>query len=384
MLKKLLLIGLGITLLIGLPLTIFIMQNQTQTKSGAAASTKFKFTVPTSPVAVGNTFDVPIIVDPQGVNDVSFVKVTFTYDGNKLDKGSATPVTIDTTKYTVLEQPSVTCNDSNTCQVTFTISVGSNASNVIKSATSIASMKFAAKANTDPGNPTHLTFVAGQNQALSTAQSDQIAENVFQAGVDGLVTIGDNSGSGGDSPSPTDTPGGGGGNPSPTDTPGGGDNPSPTATPGNNGRGQTSGSSGGTDLAVSCSSLTASVTKGSAPLAVTFTTVGNSTTDSISQISLNYGDGSVDTVASGSGIGTGDVNTETSHTYDRNGTFTATATLSTAGGASSNPASCSQTITVGSGVSGNLPPTGPGETILFVGAAGAILTVIGIALFAGL
>ncbi len=383
MIKKLILLGLGLTLLVGLPLAIFVLQNQTQTKSGAAASTKFSFDVPKSAIAVGQTVDVPIVVDPQGVNAVSFMKITFTYDGTKLDKSGTTPITIDRTKYTVLEQPAISCNDSTICQVTFTISVGSNNDAIIKSRTAIASIKLVAKANTNAGSPTKLSYVTGQNQALSTGQGDQAAENVFQGGVDGLITIGADSGGGDATPTPTP---GGGGNPTPTST----SNPTPTPVSGGSGGSSGGGSSGGgssgggTDISVTCSSLAADVAQGAAPLSVTFTTVGSSTNDSVTKISLNYGDGLVDTVSSGSGIGTDNVNAQTPHSYTRNGTFTATATLTTSEGKVSNPASCSKTITVGSGVSGNLPPTGPGQTLLFVGIGGAALTLVGVLLVAGL
>lgn len=389
MIKKLLLLGLGIVLLVGLPLAIFVLQNQTQTNTKAAASTKFTFDVPANPVNVGDSFDVPINVDPGGVNAVSFVKVTFTYDGTKLDKGSDTPVTIDSSKYTILEQPAVNCNDSNVCTVSFTISVGSNNGAIIKTKTSIASIKLVAKANTDSGSPTHLTFVAGQNQALSTGASDQAAENVFQGGTDGLITIGTSDGGGGSGPTDTPTPtsadnGGGGGDTTPTDA------PTPTVADNGGGGSDTGGGSSdttnGTDnsVTVSCSSFTADTKQGNAPLSVTFTTVGSATNDSVTKISINYGDGGVDSLDSGSGIGTDSVNAQTTHSYAKNGTFTATATLTTSSGTVSNPSSCSQTITVGSGMSGNLPPTGPGETILFVGAAGAVLTILGFALVAGL
>ncbi len=375
MIKKLILLGLGLTLLVGLPLAIFVLQNQTQTKSGAAASTKFSFTVPASPVNVGDSMDIPIIVDPQGVNAVSFVKATFTYDGTKLTKASDNPVTIDSTTYTVLEKPTITCNDSSLCQVSFTLSVGQNDNAIIKSRAKIASIKLTAKANTDPGTPTKISFVNGQNQALSTAAGDQAAENVFQAGQDGLITIGTASAGGGTA---TPTPGSGG-----TSGGGGGTGGGSGSSGGSGGTGGGS-TTNGANISVTCSSLAASVTKGNAPLNVTFTTTGNATNDSITKIALNYGDGLVDTVASGSGIGTGNVNAQTPHTYSGNGTFTATATLTTSSGNVSNPASCSQTITVGSGVNGNLPPTGPGQTILFVGIGGAVLTVLGVALVVGL
>lgn len=367
MIKKLILLGLGLTLLVGLPLAIFVLQNQTQTKSGAAASTKFSFDVPQTPVSVGQPIDVPIVVDPQGVNAVSFAKITFTYDSSKLDKAGNSPVTIDKNKYTILEQPAITCNDSNLCQVSFTLSVGSNNDAIIKSRTPIASIRLVAKANTDAGTPTKLSYVNGQNQALSTGQGDQAAENVFQGGVDGKITIGNSGGGGGSS---------GGSTPTPTGSSGSG-------VSGGNG-GSTSSGTSGSAISVTCSSLATDVTKGNAPLSVTFTTVGNATNDSISKISINYGDGLVDSIASGSGIGTNSINAQTTHSYNRNGTFTATVALTTSAGQLSNPASCSQTITVGSGVSGNLPSTGPGQTLLLVGAAGAVLTVVGVLLIAGL
>lgn len=364
MVKKLILLGLGLTLLVGLPLAIFVLQNQTQTKSGAEAKTTFSFGVPQAPVAVGDKLDIPLFVDPQGVNAVSFVKVTFTYDGSKLDKASI-PITL-ASGYTKLEDAQVTCNDSNICQGSFTLSAGNSTDLIIKNRTTIATLHLIAKANTDAGSPTKLVFVSGGNQALSTGLGDQAAENVFQSGVPGSITIGNQT-----------SGGGGEGTPTPTPTSSGG---------GSGGSGGGSGGSGGSagDVSVTCSSLTASPTSGNPPLPVTFTTVGNATNDSITKMTINYGDGLVDTVASGSGIGTGNVNAQTTHSYDRNGTFTTTATLTTSTGKVSNPASCSQTITVGNGAKGNLPPTGPGQTILLIGAAGAVLTIAGVLLIAGL
>ena len=75
------------------------------------------------------------------------------------------------------------------------------------------------------------------------------------------------------------------------------------------------------------------------------------------------------------------------HTYSSNGAFTASAVLTTTGGASSDPATCKQTITVGSGATptppGKLPPTGPGQTFLLIGVTGAVVTILGaIVLFA--
>ncbi len=367
--------GFGLTLLIGLPLAIFVLQNQTQPSSQAAAVTKFSFNAPPN-VSVGQPFDVPITVDPGGQNQVSFVKFTFTYDPTKLSTATV-PITYDTTVYTQLDGPNPTCT-STLCTITRTYSVGSNQSAIIKSLTTIATAHFIANANTDPSTPTQLAFVDGQNQALSVATTDQAAENVFQSGLSASITIG-NTGTGG-SPTPTDST-----TPTPTDS----TTPTPTG-----GSGGGSGGSGTSNLSVSCDSFTADNTSGNPPLTVTFTTVGSSSTDSIANIAINYGDGNVDQVATGSGIGTGNINNQISHTYSTNGVYTATATLTTAGGATSNPSSCTQTITIGATASSSqsgglvqnnkLPATGPGQTILLIGAAGAVLSVVGMLLIGGL
>lgn len=376
MIKKLLLLGFGLVLLIGLPLTIFILQNQTQPVTKAAPVTKFSFNAPAQ-VSVGQAFDVPLVVDPGGTNQVSFVKFAFTYDPAKLDK-AATPVTIDTALYSILEAPAVTCTDA-LCTVTATISVGNNQNAIIKTTATIATIHFIAKANTETGAPTQLAFVSGQNQALSTnLTADQAAENVFLSGIPASIVIGASGTAGGSTP--TDTP-----TLSPTDTPA-----IAAATP--TGVSGTTGTGGTTSLAVSCDSFTADKNSGTSPLIVTFTTVGSSTNDSITTIALNYGDSAVDQIASGSGIGTGNINNQTSHTYSANGVYTATATLTTAGGATNDPSACKQTITVGTAsasptalVQGNkLPPTGPGQTILLIGLAGMALSILGIFVIAGL
>ena len=374
MIKKLILLGFGLVLLIGLPLAIFVLQNQTTTQSGAAPVTKFSFNGPSS-ASAGGTLDENLVVDPGGTNQVSFVKFTFTYDPAFLDK-AATPVTIDTTKYTILEQPTVNC--TTLCTVTGTISVGTNQNAIIKSTTSIAVVHLIAKANTDASG-TQLLFVSGQNQALSTGASDQAAENVFLSGTPKTITIGV-SPTNGTNPTDTPTPGDTG---APTDT------IAPTDSGGGGGASGGGGGTGGTGGAVvSCTNFTADVASGNSPLTVTFTTVGTSATDTISQIALTYGDGATDTVASGSGIGTGDINNQISHTYSSNGIFTANATLTTAGGSTSDPTTCKQTITVGAIASPTpvqkLPPTGPGETLMLVGIMGILMTFAGFAVLAGI
>jgi hypothetical protein len=375
MIKKLIFLGFGLALLIGLPLTIFVLQNQTQSTTGAAPVTKFSFDGPTS-VIVGAHFDEKIAVDPGGSNQVSFIKFTFTYDPSKIDQGSPA-FDVDTSKYVKLVEPTITCT-STVCTATGTLSVGQNKDAIIKSKTDIITVHLIAKANTAAGSPTQLIFLAAPaNQALSVGAADQAAENVFQAGIPLSLTISNQGGNPSPTPTGNPTPSE---NPTPTGNPTPSENPTPTDSNGNVGSGNT----GGT-LSVACSSFTADPKSGNAPLTVTFTTIGSSSNDSISNITLDYGDGTSDTVASGSGIGTGNVNNQISHSYG-NGSFTASAVFTTTGGATSDPTTCKQTITVGTvtPTPGALPPTGPGQTFVLIGIAGAVLTVIGLAVLAGL
>lgn len=360
MIKKLILLGFGLVLLIGLPLVLYLLQQQTQPTSKAAAVTVFSFDGPSS-VNSGQALALNLNVDPGGQNQVSFVKFTFSYDSNALNPATNF-ISINTSTYTVLASPDPVCN-GNQCTVTRTISVGTNQNAIIKSKTSIATVNFTA---TNNANSTQLSFVDNQNQALSVGSADQPAENVFQSGTPFPITISTTASTGGTTPTITTTPA----PPATSNPPSGGGAPAST-------------------ISVGCTSFIAQPTSGNPPLATTFTTVASSSNDTIAQLAINYGDGSTDTIASGSGIGTGSLNNQITHTYSNNGVFTAQATVTTSGGATNPSGTCKTTVTVGSAAAtlaggGKLPPTGPGQTIMFVGVAGAILSVLGGLIFLGL
>lgn len=378
--KRFLLIGFIVVLLAAIPLTIYILVSQsTSTKSSAAPASKLGFVAPTDSVVVGQSVTIPVTVDPTangGNNTVSFVKLAFTYDGNKLQIGSGTYFQQSTSFPTLLEGPTNSCDNNKLCTVTVTVSIGSNPQQGVSSLTNVGTVTFTPLAATDPNNPTMLNFVTNQIQILSLATTDQPAENVFAGGTSlplTIVTAASLSGT----PIPTDTP-----------TPGQASSNSSTG-------GTTSSSGNGT----TCTSLTADQTTGaSAPFTVLLTAVGTSSTSTISSVSFNFGDGNTQNVTTGGGIGTANANMQISHIYQTTGTFTATATVTDANGNTSPPGSCSQTITVNSSqvaqstpsstlVPTNTPgpvatvgATGPGQTFIFVGAGGAILTTIGIVL----
>ncbi|MDE2026584.1 MAG: hypothetical protein KGJ07_08930, partial [Patescibacteria group bacterium] len=92
-------------------------------------------------------------------------------------------------------------------------------------------------------------------------------------------------------------------------------------------------------------------------------------------------------------IGTTVVNSQVAHIYNSNGTYTANVSITDSGGTISDPGSCSQTITVGTGgatstpsatviaqaptATPTIPSSGPGNTIINVGMIGGILSVLG-------
>ncbi len=372
--KKFFLIGIIVTILIAVPLTVYILTSQqTSTRSGAAPSTLLAFTIPTDPAVVGTPVAIPITVDPSGggstPNQVSFVKVVVQYDGTKLQAASS--YFVQDPKLSVLEGPTNTCDSNNNCTISATLSTGADPNSAITSQATVATLNFTPLAATDTNTPTKLTFASG-SQALSIASSDKPAENVLAISrlQPGSLTI--------VAATTTQTP-----TTSPSDT------TAPTQSESN-----TSGSSGG--IGASCTSLSADNTStASAPFTVLFTVTGGSTTGSIAKVSFNFGDGAVQDVTTGGGVGTNAISVQQSHIYSSTGTFTANAVLTDDQGNTTTPSTCSQTITVGTTAtntptpnfatgtpsSTTLPSTGPGNTILGIGAVGFAITVIG-ALFA--
>lgn len=363
--KRLLIIGVIITLLATIPLTVYFLQKQQDVQSHAAPATRLYFNPPSASKNVGDTFSMDVMMDP-GSNQVSFVKLTISYDQNKINTVTSgttcgTAFCVDASKFpATIEGPIY-----NPGNVSVTLSVGANPTNVIQAVTKIGTITFQAK-DTTGSTPSQITF-GSQTQVLSIASSDQPSENVLSGSTPGSVTIG-----GGVSPTP-----------SPTTA------PAATATP----------------AVVSqvpvCSSLTLSQTASSSavvPFSTSLTAVGNVTSPkTISKVTFNFGDGTApQDVTQTGGIGTSSVTVQTTHIYNTAGSFTASALLTDSTGAVSTQGNCSKVIAVGgSNIGGAAPvasptatltpaPTlkpGPGGTILGVGTLGAILSIVGGLLF---
>lgn len=394
--KKLLLLGFVVVLLVIIPLTVYLVQQQQKIKAGAQAASTLSFINPASnaaTAAINAPTDTPsfeVWVDPQGVNQISFVKLSISYDATKVKVNSFTP---DANNFpTVLQNP----NFGNG-KATVTLSVGSSADKIITTKKRVATITFGLASTATAGN-TQVAFDPDPaTQILSLATSDQFNENVLAGAPPGTITIAQAAVGAAPSPSPSQ---------------------SPAASP----NAQTP----------VCTALNLDKgPNGTAPYTINFTAVGSEPGGKIVKVTFNWGDGPTqdvtDTIAGG-GIGTTSINTQLVHIYNNPGNYTATATLTDNNGTVSAIGPCTKAIVItaastsgggGGGTSGGasggngttqtatvtsptptptptiapnggvttkggLPASGPGDKIISFGTLGIISTVIGALLLFGL
>lgn len=369
--KKILVIAIVVLLLIGIPVTIYLLQQQQEVRSRAQAATTLGFT-PTSTASVpiqakvNDVVDLKLSINPSS-NLVSFVRLEIQYDSTKLATASGTGGT-DAFEPNKVAFPTV--NEGPVYQdgkILVTLSVGSDPTKAIQTVTDIGTIHFRALAGTD--TPTQVIY-GTQSQVLSIGSTDQASENVLSSSTPAVIAI--------VTPTTVETP-----TPEITETPT--DTPTPTTA---------------ANQSPVCTSLTADVTSGAAPLAVNFTAIGNDSDGTINKIDLDFGDGTTSTVTDS--LGTASVSASTAHSYNAGGTFKATATMTDDGGASNTSAACLQTISVAGPtatptatlsdtptptLAGADTPTptiaspGPGATIIGLGAFFSVLSLIGAVLF---
>ena len=375
--KKLLLLGFVIVLLVVIPLTVYLVQQQQKTQIGAAKSTVLSLKPATLQTNVGRTENFDVEVNPgSNQNQISFVKFVITYDTAKFDATSSA-LTINRNAFpTTLQGPTLTAGN-----VSVTLSVGPDPNKVISSITNVATLSLKALSKTATGSPTRIVIDQNQSQVLSVATSDQFSEDVLLAANSATVTI---------------------------------------LEAGASGTGGTPGPAAANQVPV-CSSLNVDrSTSGTAPYPITFTVAGNDPDGTISKVTFNFGDGPQVDETTGGGIGTKTVSLAKAHTYQNNGTFTATAVLTDNQGGVSSVGSCTKSITLtaasgtgtgtGTGVgttitvsptpSGipsatiaptplvggptppptSLPPVGPSDLLAKVGGVAVLFTILGVLL----
>ena len=390
--KKLLLLGFVVVLLVIIPLTVYLVQQQQKLKVGAEKASTLSFVPPSATInKQGDLATFDIFLDPS-TNQVSFVKLTISYDATKLSVQNFVP---DAANFpTTLQAP-----DKGNGKATVTLSVGSSADKIIKTRTKVATISFNALQTATAGQTTVSFDPDPATQVLSIGTSDQFNENVLLSAPPATITIAQ-AAVGGATPTPT-----------------------PTATP------------SGTNQVPLCTALNLDKQpSGTAPYTINFTAIGNDPDGTITKVSFNWGDGPVtdvtDTTSAGGGIGTAAVNTQLVHIYNNPGTYTATALFTDNRGGVSVVGPCTKTITVasastsgGSGTSGTsaggaaggtgttqtvtvatptptpiavatpvplvttkggLPAPGPGDKIFSFGVLGIVSTIVGFLLLFGL
>lgn len=367
--KKLLLIGMFLLLLIGIPVTIYILQQQTEDRSHAQKSTVLSYSpdsTPSSPIqkTVGDEFTLDLMVNP-GANLVSFVSFEIDYDPQYLSVASSNGFVPNAAAFpTILEGPTVTPG-----KITGTLSVGAEPTRAIQTPTKAGTITFKALKPTT-GQPTSIKYIQPITKVLSIGKQDQFSEDVLSSATPAYVVITADGETVTPEISPSDTP---------SDTPSPTDEPTPTDTP------DTS-----SNIVPVCSALTISPTaSGTAPFTASFTTEGSDTDGTVDKITYNFGDGQVSDITDAGGVGTATVSAQTTHTYDNPGTFQVSSILTDDVGGVSAQNGCSQTITVLgnptptpiASATPTLEPTGPGDTFIGIGAVVAVLTVIGTFLF---
>lgn len=366
--KKILLLGLIVILLAAIPLTVYFVQKQQETRTQAKKSTTLSLCKPTSTPCNGNVsttqgenFSVDISMNPSQ-NLVSFVKLDITYDSTKIATSSASSTCADaicpnTTSFpSILEGPIYSPG-----KISLTLSVGADPTKVIQATTKVATLTFSAVAPT--GTTASQILFGNDTQVLSTASSDQASENVLSTTSPAAVTIG-------------------AGQTTPTPTPRVDLTPTPTGT------------SSATNAPVCTSLSTDRDPSGPPPLTLSFTATGNDPDGTIEKATFNFGDGPVQDVLQGGGIGSPSASVQIAHTYTNAGIYEASAIFTDDENATSNPGSCSKTVTVRSAatptpiptaaVPVTLAPPGPGDVVMGVGVIGVIVSIIGAALFLAL
>lgn len=391
--KKLLLIGFIAVLLAFIPLTVSVLKNTTLTESEAKKATTLCFTLTdsntclasTTPVQknIGDIIPLDIYLNPGGENSIVVATISVNYDQTKLtadpSQGTGLGIIMAQTSATATQGFTQPLVDASYTQgnASITLTVGTDALKAITTKTKIATITLKALAATT-GTGTPITFDDNKSNATSTIDPEV---NVLASTEPALIQIAS-------AVTPTATPT----VPQPTGTV----TPTPTGTITPN-------------QIPLCTGLNVDrATSGPAPFSITFTANGNDPdiTGTISSVTFDFGDGPVQTVTTGGGIGTRTASVAISHTYNNPATFTAKATFTdNKGGLSTAGSSCTQTITVTAGPTGTsgtgdagspttiaqapsstptpLPqktfetPPGPGNTIIGIGAIGAVLTIVG-------
>ncbi len=316
--KKLLFFGFIIVLLIAIPVTVYLVRQQQKTQSSAEAATTLSMLPTPQTKNVGENVSFDIYLDPSNINQISYAKLVLSYDSTKL-------ATFDGT-FAVAQWPSADGSsftpsipigpDYGPGTITVAMSVGGSPQNVLTTRTKVASVTFKTIAPTEDNVPTQVTF-GNQSQLLSaggTGGTDEVGSNLISGLSGGSVNI------------------------------------KATASE-----------------APLCVNLALDKSaSGQIPYTIKFTATGSDGDGNVAGLKIDFGDGKDVSPSDGAegteGYGTPLATASASHTYDKAGSYTASATITDDQGLQTSGCSTPINITAASTTVTTAPTKSPTPT----------------------
>lgn len=175
--KKVLLFIFLFVLLAGTAVTVYITQFTTRFRSKATAATTLSFSPLSKTVHTGDQFSADITVDP-GTNQVSAIQLRVVYDQSKIATAAAGITANKSAFPQTLEGPFYGPCQQTTCTISYSLGIGADPTKVITTPTTVATITFVALATSDV--TTQVTF-SDQTKVYSTLPSDNSGENVLSS-----------------------------------------------------------------------------------------------------------------------------------------------------------------------------------------------------------
>ena len=361
-LKNILLIGILLLLLVGIPLGVYLTQQQQVSKSQAEKSSTLTF-VPASSelkpldVVVGDEFKFDMMVTP-GSNKVTVVAFEINYDPSLFALSETDPFVINEKAFPVTMDEPIFEDGIIKGKIST-----SNIQTAVTSSTKVATITFVALEEST--TPSTITFGSPYTQVFSAGQADEAGEDVLSSTVPAFVATSLEGDSVPDKSTPT------GSSPSIST--------SPTASPAGASKGSVP-----TNTPPVCTSLTANgALSGIAPFAAAFTAVGKDPDGRITKATFNFGDGQTKD-ASNSAVASGSATFAQEHEYTTAGTHRASVLFTDNQGGISAQGSCVLTMTITSPVTPTETPGIPAEPTATIAPTGPNDAFIGLGIFAGI
>lgn len=196
--RKLLLGGILLLLIVGIPLTISLLRQQQETRSRATKSTILAFqpsSTASAPIqkTVGDTVTLDLMVTP-GQNQISYLDLEIEYDPTIFATDSASAFVPNFQVLpTILEGPFYTPG-----KIRAVLAIGSDPTKAIQTVSKAATFTFRTLASTN-SIPTTISFGSNTN-LLSVAPNDPISENVLSSSTPASILVADTT-----SPTPIQT-----------------------------------------------------------------------------------------------------------------------------------------------------------------------------------